>query len=165
MKAANGLAPRALPSLGDTGTVACYLSMPSEPGTAPLIELLRQRDIRVLLPRVSGDSLEWIELKNSTALTESALGIQEPTGSPIPHALSDCDAIVMPALAVSRDGIRLGQGGGYYDRALHQVRSFADGGPMRIALIFEDELLDSLPHESHDSRVDQAVTPERVINF
>lgn len=165
VKAAKSLAPRALPALGDSGTVACYLSMPTEPGTAFLIELLRQRDIRVLLPRVNGDSLEWVELKNSTALTESALGIQEPTSSGIPDALSDCDAIVVPALALSRDGFRLGQGGGYYDRALQHVPSFADGGPMRIALIFEDELLDSLPHESHDCRVDQAVTPERVINF
>ena len=165
VKAAHSLAPRALPSLGDSGTVACYLSMPTEPGTAALIELLRLRDIRVLLPRVDGDSLEWVELKNSTAFTESALGIQEPTGSAIPDALSDCDAIVVPALALSRDGFRLGQGGGYYDRALQHVPSFADGGPMRIALLFEDELLDSLPHESHDCRVDQAVTPERVINF
>ena len=165
VKAAYALAPRALPALGDTGTVACYASMPTEPGTSALIELLRQRDIRVLLPRVNGDALDWVELKKSTTFTDSELGMQEPTGSAIPDALSDCDAIVMPALAISRDGVRLGQGGGYYDRALQHVPTFADGGPIRIALLFDDELVDSLPHEPHDARVDQVVTPQRVITF
>ena len=165
VKAANRLAPRALPALGDCGTVACYQSMPTEPGTEALIELLRQRDIRVLLPRVNDTSLEWVELKNSTDFLKSELGIQEPAGPAIADALSDCDAIVLPALAISRDGIRLGQGGGYYDRALQAVPAFADGGPMRIALIFEGELVKSLPEESHDARVDQVVTPERVVTF
>lgn len=164
-KAASRLAPRALPSLGDCGTVACYRSMPIEPGTAVLIDLLRQRDIRVLLPRVNGTSLEWVELRDSTTFIESDLGIQEPEGSTIADALSDCDAIVLPALAVSRDGIRLGQGGGFYDGALQGVPAFADGGPMRIALLFEGELIDSLPRESHDARVNQVVTPERVVTF
>ena len=165
VKAASRLAPRALPALGDCGTVACYQSMPIEPGTDVLIGLLRQRDIRVLLPRVNGASLEWIELKKSTSFTESDLGIQETSGPAIPDALSDCDAIILPALAISRDGIRLGQGGGYYDRALQRVPAFTDGGPRLIALLFEGELIDSLPQESHDARVDQVVTPERVVTF
>ena len=163
--AAAGIAARALPLLTDRRTVACYLSMPAEPGTGALIELLRQRDIRVLLPRVIGESLEWIELKDSTTFTESVLGIQEPMGLAIANALRDCDAIVLPALAISRDGIRLGQGGGYYDRALQGVPAFADGGPQLIALVFDDELMDSLPRESHDACVDQVVTPERVVTF
>jgi 5-formyltetrahydrofolate cyclo-ligase len=96
---------------------------------------------------------------------KSELGIQEPAGPAIADALSDCDAIVLPALAISRDGTRLGQGGGYYDRTLQSVPAFADGGPMRIALIFEGELVKSLPEESHDARVDQVVTPERVVTF
>ena len=165
VKAARRLAPRALPALGDCGSVACYQSMPTEPGTETLIELLRQRDIRVLLPRVNDTSLEWVELKDSTAFVESELGIQEPTGPAIVDALSDCDAIVLPALAISLDGIRLGQGGGYYDRALQGVPMLADGGPMRIALIFEGELVKSLPKEPHDAHVDQVVTPERVVSF
>ena len=163
--AAAGIAARALPLLTNCRTVACYLSMPAEPGTAALIELLQQRDIRVLLPRVRGTSLEWVELQSSTSFAKSDLGIQEPAGLAIANALKDCDAIVLPALGISRDGIRLGQGGGYYDRALQGVPAFAEGGPQLIALVFEDELVDSLPQESHDARVDQAVTPERVVTF
>ena len=163
--AAGSIAARTLPLLTNCRRVACYLSMPTEPGTAALIELLRQRDIRVLLPRVSGTSLEWVELQDSTDFVTSELGIHEPVGPAIADALSDCDAMILPALAVSRDGIRLGQGGGYYDRALQGVLAFADGGPMLIAVIFDGELVDSLPREFHDARVDQAVTPERVVTF
>ena len=163
--AAGSIAARTLPLLTNCRTVACYLSMPTEPGTTALIELLRQRDIRVLLPRVSGTSLEWAELQGSTAFVKSELGIQEPAGPAIADALTDCDAIVLPALAISRDGIRLGQGGGYYDRSLQGLPAFAGGGPQLIALVFEDELVDSLPQESHDARVDQVVTPERVVTF
>jgi 5-formyltetrahydrofolate cyclo-ligase len=163
--AAASIAVRAHPLLTHCHTVGCYLSMATEPGTAALIEQLRQRDIRVLLPRVSGTSLEWVELQDSTAFAESELGIDEPAGLAIANALSDCDAIVLPALGISRDGIRLGQGGGYYDRSLQGLPAFADGGPQLIALVFEDELVDSLPQESHDARVNQVVTPERVVSF
>lgn len=163
--AATGITARALPLLTNCRTVACYLSMPAEPGTAALIELLQQRDIRVLLPRVSGTSLEWVELQDSTDFVTSELGIHEPIGPAIADALSDCDAMILPALAISREGIRLGQGGGYYDRALQGVPAFADGGPQLIALVFDDELIDSLPRESHDACVDQVVTPERVVTF
>ncbi len=163
--AAGSIAARALPALADCGTVACYLAMPTEPGTDALIDLLRQRDTRVLVPRVREDSLEWIELTDSMEFIESDLGIQEPTGSALTDALAECDAIVLPALAVAHDGIRLGQGGGFYDRALHGVPTHAEGGPLRIALVFEDELVDCLPHDTHDARVDAVVTPGGLVTL
>jgi 5-formyltetrahydrofolate cyclo-ligase len=61
----------------------------------------------------------------------------------------------VPALAVARDGVRLGRGGGYYDRALGHVRPDA----VLVALLFDDELLDELPAEEHDRRVTAVVTP------
>lgn len=139
--------------------------MRSEPGTSALIDLLRQRNIRVLLPRVEGDALAWVELTDVTTFTSSALGMQEPAIVSITHALSDCDAIVLPALAVASDGSRLGQGGGFYDRALQGVPLHSDGGPVRIGLIFDDEVLAELPLEAHDCRLDHAITPERILSF
>ena len=163
--AAGSIAARALPLLADSSLIACYVSMPVEPGTAALIDLLRQRDIRVVLPRVNGDVLDWVELTDATHFTTSGLGILEPDGPVANDALAECNAFVLPALAVSREGIRLGQGGGFYDRTLESLPAKADGGPVRIALLFDDELVDSVPHESHDARVDQVVMPERVVSF
>ena len=139
--------------------------MGSEPGTSALIDLLRQRDIRVLLPRVEDQELVWVELVDGITFTSSTLGISEPEGVGITHALRDCDALVLPALAVATDGTRLGQGGGFYDRALQDVPMHADGGPLRIGLLFDDEIFAELPTEAHDCRVDHAITPERTLSF
>jgi 5-formyltetrahydrofolate cyclo-ligase len=163
--AAGLIAARVMATVSNSSVVGCYLSMPTEPGTDALIDLLRQRDIRVLVPRVNGHALEWIELTDSTAFTISDLGIREPAGEALDDALSTCSAIVIPALAVSPEGVRLGQGGGFYDRALEAVPSHADGGPVRIAVIFDDELLQHVPREPHDSTVDLVITPERSLSF
>ncbi|MFM8155742.1 MAG: 5-formyltetrahydrofolate cyclo-ligase [Actinomycetes bacterium] len=163
--AAGSIAARAIPLLAGSTIVASYLSMDSEPGTAELIDLLRQRDIRVLLPRVEDQELVWVEFVDGTAFTRSMLGMQEPTGRGIVGALADCNAIVLPALAVASDGSRLGQGGGFYDRALQDVPMHADGGPLRIGLLFDDEIFAELPTEAHDCRVDHAITPERTLSF
>lgn len=165
VRATGALAARTLPLLAGAERVACYLSMPDEPGTSALIDLLRQRGVRITVPRVQGLSLEWVEWTDTTTFTAGAFGISEPEGPPLSHGLDDCDAIVIPALAVSHAGMRLGQGGGYYDRALESVPLQSDGGPARIALVFDDEILDAVPHEPHDSRMDNAVTPERVLSF
>lgn len=73
------------------------------------------------------------------------------------EALTQVEAILVPALAIDRDGVRLGQGGGWYDRAL---AGLADGVPV-IAAIFDEELLPGgmLPMEPHDRNVDAVVTP------
>lgn len=165
VQAAGNIADRVLPLLVDSPTVACYLSVPAEPGTAAIITLLRQRNARVLLPRVCGEALEWIELTDSTAFSESSLGISEPEGEALADALTECDAIVLPALAISVDGIRLGQGGGFYDRALQDVPTHSDGGPLLIGLLFDDEIVAALPAEDHDCRLDLAITPERILSF
>ncbi|HEY4631940.1 MAG TPA: 5-formyltetrahydrofolate cyclo-ligase, partial [Blastococcus sp.] len=70
-------------------------------------------------------------------------------------AVGTADVVVLPALGISRDGVRLGRGGGYYDRALRHVRP----GAVLVAVVFDDELLDHLPAEPHDQRVTAVVTP------
>jgi len=74
-------------------------------------------------------------------------------------AASGCAVVLVPALAIDRAGFRLGQGGGYYDRLLADVPRHADGGPLLVAVVHDDELLDALPHEPHDRPVDAVLTP------
>jgi 5-formyltetrahydrofolate cyclo-ligase len=94
-------------------------------------------------------------------LFKNNFGIYEP----IPAAIdiAGASAILIPALRVGRDGSRLGRGAGYYDRALANVPTHATGGPIRICLVFDDEVDESVPSEAHDALIDLIVTPSDVV--
>lgn len=146
------------------GTVAVYLSMPTEPGTGPLIDAVLAAGHRVVAPRITADGLDWVALEARSTLAQGPLGIREPVGPALPaDALRYADVVLLPGLAVDSSGVRLGQGGGYYDRALAGVASNADGGPLRVVVLFDDEVLDTVPSEPHDCRVDAVLTPGGVV--
>lgn len=162
--AAATIADRVMDRLGLVSEVCCYLSMDTEPGTDALIARLHRDGVRVHVPRVEGTGLRWCEYAPGDALRESALGIREPVVEGVARIPAGADAVILPALAADDLGNRLGQGGGFYDRALDSVATQAEGGPLRIALVFDDEVLPGLPLESHDLRVDVIVTPMRTLD-
>jgi 5-formyltetrahydrofolate cyclo-ligase len=143
--------------------VAVFLPMPSEPPIDGLIDALRHEGRELLAPRVEGGALLWCPLGDAVA--ESALGIREPIGIAATEGLATCAAVLVPALAVDLRGNRLGFGGGYYDRALAQCAPHRARGPKRIAVVFDDEVVDSLPAEPHDQRVDAVLTDRRYLEF
>jgi 5-formyltetrahydrofolate cyclo-ligase len=132
-----------LPEIQMAGTVAAYVSVGSEPGTRGLIFALWKRGTYVLLPLLRADSdLDWASYEGPESLGPGPRGLLEPTEPPrgVP-AITSADLVIVPALAVGRGGMRLGRGGGSYDRALARV------GPAipTVALIYDDELLDEVP--------------------
>src|SRR5687768_4791437 len=117
-------------------TVAAYLSMGSEPGTGPLIDLLLDRGTEVIVPVTADGSLDWVRYDPDAPLTRSPLGVPEPDGPRLgADALAAAGLVIAPALAVDHAGWRLGRGAGYFDRALAHAR-----GPI-CALVHADELL------------------------
>ena len=68
------------------------------------------------------------------------------------------DAVLVPAAAVDRDGNRLGWGKGYYDRFLQSV----DGSPLVVAVVFDSDIVSSVPIEPHDVPVNAIVTEFEV---
>ncbi len=144
-------------------TVAAHLSLPTEPGTDPLLAALDAAGAAVIVPRVAGGVLEWVEWRPDVPTTPGAFGIAEPTGPAVIGALAQVAVVFLPALSVDRAGRRLGQGGGFYDRALADVPPHADGGPLRVACVFDDEIVDEVPNEEHDLTVDVALTPSGVV--
>lgn len=160
---AEQIAARAIAFLpGESRDVTCYVSTPGEPGTGPLISSLLQRRHRVWLPRIEGDELTWVLVESDSTYAPGPLGIRQPTGSGV-TSLDFADVVLMPALAVDPAGRRLGQGGGYFDRALAVTATLADGGPVLVALVHDDEVVDEVPTEPHDRLVDAIVTPARVL--
>jgi 5-formyltetrahydrofolate cyclo-ligase len=138
--------------------IAAYSSYGHEPSTDSLIPELLESGTAVVLPRIAGDRLEWIEVTASTTFTVNDRGIREPLGPD--RGLNDVDVVLVPALAATHGGHRLGQGGGYYDRALADVPRLGDGGPLLLAVVFADEAYDEpiWMVDDHDIRMDAIVT-------
>lgn len=143
--------------------VALYASMPAEPGTDGLRRRLRERGVEVLLPVVDGARLCWAVDDGRLAAPGAGVpGGAVPAGAvEPPQALRRAEVVLVPALAVDTLGRRLGQGGGFYDRALHH----AHPGALVAAVVHDPELLDAavepIPVESHDRLVGAALTPSR----
>lgn len=152
-----------LPDIGDAGCVAAYLSFGAEPSTSELLEHLRSRGVRVLLPVLREDlDLNWAIYVGPQGVVQGGKGPGRPSGTPLGvETVAEADVVVVPALAVGADGTRLGRGGGSYDRALARVPA---GRPV-VALLYDGELLPDVPTESHDRRVDLAVQPAGMTRF
>ena len=153
----------ALPEITLSSTVAAYLSIGTEPPTMHLVEDLRSRGIRVVVPVVGDDlDLDWADYDGLHRLAQSSRGLREPSGPRLGvSAVAAADIVLVPGLAVDERGTRLGRGGGSYDRALPRVPA---GRPV-VVLLYDDELLPVVPSEPHDQPVTMAVTPDRVVRF
>ena len=146
-----------MPEVSAAGTIAAYYSIGTEPDTHGLIFALWKRGSYVVLPvlRPDGD-LDWASYEGPDSLAPGPRGLLEPT-EPVrgPATVARADVVLVPALAVDARGYRLGRGGGSYDRALARV-----GGQVpTIALLYDDELLPTVPTEAHDQRVRLAARP------
>ena len=151
-----------LPAVAAARCVAAYASFGTEPATDTIVRRLTDAGTRVLLPVLCDDlDLDWAESAGSVVLVARRAGspLREPAGPLLgADAIAAADVVIVPALAVDRQGVRLGRGGGSYDRALRRTRT---GAPL-VALVYDGEVVDRLPVEAHDVRVDAAVTPSGV---
>ncbi|NKY17414.1 5-formyltetrahydrofolate cyclo-ligase [Tsukamurella spumae] len=139
----------------DLGVVAAYVPVGSEPGSIELVDALGPRVLLPVTPPVPGP-LDWAW---SGSLAPGPFGLLEPTGPRLGgDALASVDTVLLPALGVSRAGVRLGRGAGYYDRS-------SLSGPRLIAVVYDHELVDFLPSEPTDVPVDGALTPSGLVEF
>jgi 5-formyltetrahydrofolate cyclo-ligase len=147
------------PEIESATTIASYISYEFEPSTDEINEAFLRSGKVLLLPRINGDQLEWVRWDGDPANLVTKKKISEPVG-PALTDLSQIQAIVVPALRIDQSGFRLGQGGGYYDRALVHLKAW------KIGLVYAGELSSEvLPHESHDVPLDAAATPSIVVRF
>ncbi|AWL87897.1 5-formyltetrahydrofolate cyclo-ligase [Streptomyces sp. TSRI0445] len=168
LRAAAVLADAALhiPELADARTVAAYVSVGREPGTRALLEALRGRGVRVLLPVLLADNdLDWAVYEGPAHLLPAGRGLLEPDGPRQgPDAVLAADAVLLPGLAVDGAGMRLGRGGGSYDRVLARLTA-AGAHPSLVVLLYENEVVARVPSEPHDHPVDAVVTPAGARRF
>jgi 5-formyltetrahydrofolate cyclo-ligase len=165
--AAGGAITRLLlqaPEVAAARTVAAYVSVGTEPPTRDLLQELRLRGVGVLLPVLLPDlDLAWAEYAGPESLEHGPRGMRQPGGPRLsPAAVSGVDVVLCPGLAVDGAGLRLGRGGGSYDRALARLPAAA----WSCVLLYADEVVDTaLPVDPHDQRVRAAATPEGIVRF
>jgi len=153
----------AAPEVRRAATVTAYVAVGSEPGTAPLLDGLVAAGHRVLLPVVLPDlDLDWAAYAGADSLAPARRGLLEPVGPRLGvDAVATADAVLLPGLAVSARGDRLGQGGGCYDRALSRVPV----GTFTCVLLHDEEIGVDVPVEPHDRPVTSAVGPSGITRF
>ena len=140
-------------------TVLLYHSLADEVSTHNLIRNAASAGKRVLLPVVVGNDLELREYQGEGCMKEGAFHIQEPTG-PAVTDFSAVDLAVIPGVAFTPDGRRLGRGRGYYDRLLARLTShaFYARDPYLIGICWPFQLVEDIPTEAHDIPMDCIIT-------
>lgn len=138
------------PRVQSAATIALFASLPDEIDTTKLIETLSSKT-SVVLPRLSGDEMDFYPY-SADGMHSGAMGILEPDGD-VPVAPQDIDVMILPGVAFTADGLRLGRGKGYYDRYMERegFRAYT------IGICHTVQLLDTLPVEQHDKGIDEVV--------
>lgn len=137
------------------GTIACYYSIGSEVKTHGILQEILSDGKTLALPRVEGDGLVFCNVKKFEDLEKGEFGIMEPKQNCQP--VTKFDVIVVPAIAMTRAGQRLGYGRGFYDRFLIGKK------PVTIALVYSKTVLKNIPSSKSDVTIQWVVTEDGVI--
>jgi 5-formyltetrahydrofolate cyclo-ligase len=154
--AAVAVAALDLPEVATARSVLAYAALPEEIDPAPLVRALREIGARVAYPRVCGPgvlALHWTAADDQ--LAPGHAGIPEPASDSPWASPDDFDLVIVPGVAFDTACGRLGLGGGFYDAFLPTLRT----NTVAVALAFDEQMVDSVPCEEHDARVDFVVTP------
>ena len=134
-----------------SSVIAIYNSMSSEVETSKLISISLKNKI-VLLPRIINNKIEFIRIDNNTKYNNSSFGVSEPIGNIYQGII---DLIIVPGVAFDSKGNRLGYGKAYYDKYLNNKDIY------KIGVCFNEQVIDNLPIDKHDIKMNLIITDEK----
>lgn len=129
-------------------TVYGYLPYNQEVRTVPILERALADGKQVAVPKIYGDEMRFLYLTDLSQVKKNEMGIPEPVADE-PVATDPTALVLMPGLAFTKDGDRMGYGGGYYDKFLAQEPDHPT-----VALCYDFQIVQSLPKEDYDIPVD-----------
>jgi 5-formyltetrahydrofolate cyclo-ligase len=139
--------------------IGCYVAMKDEPDTLPFVTWAHQNSLAIYTPTIDENAMRWHQYLGD--LHPGRYGIRVSSGAEI--GMDQLELVLVPALAATPQGKRLGRGGGFYDRAIAALTATESGlAPVFAAIVFDSELLSNLPSEPHDQIMDFVVTPSRT---
>ena len=146
------------PRMAEAHTVMLYYALPDEVDTRQLINTLVRQGKTILLPAVVSDTeMVLRHYQSAVDLREGAYHIMEPCGE-LYTAYEDIPLAIIPGMAFTRQGHRLGRGKGYYDRLLPKLKS-----AYTIRLCFPFQLLDHIPIGPYDQPVGEVIAGQSQI--
>ena len=132
--------------------IACYFPIGSEINTYDIMLDILGQNKNLLLPRIVNDNLQFYIVSNLEKLEKGNFEIMEPKDSCKKAEKIDC--VLIPTVGVSKSGVRLGYGKGYYDRFLSLIDA------VKISLTYSKQIVKSIPNDSHDVKIDWIVTED-----
>jgi 5-formyltetrahydrofolate cyclo-ligase len=144
-------------SYTNSQNIACYFPIGSEVDTHDIMLNVLEQGKNLLLPRIADDNLQFCVVPNLEKLEKGSFEIMEPKDSCKKAEKIDC--VLIPTVGVSKSGVRLGYGKGYYDRFL----SLTD--TIKISLTYSKQIIKSIPNDSHDIKMDWIVTEDENVKI
>lgn len=148
----------------DTKTVCAYYPMPSEVNILALLEELLKKGITVSLPRTEGRAFNFRSVTSLAGLPPGPFRIPEPRMEDPLTEIASVDLVLMPGVGFDRAGNRLGRGNGGYDQWLQKLRA-ANPEARCWGICFDDQVINAVPVEPHDEKIDALVTPRGLTVF
>ena len=144
-------------SFTNAQNIACYFPIGSEINTHDIMLDILKQGKNLLLPRIIDDDIEFYIISNLEKLEKGNFEIMEPKDNCEKAKKIDC--ILIPTVGVSKLGVRLGYGKGYYDKFLSSTDA------VKISLTYSKQIVKSIPNDSHDIKVDWIVTEDENIKI
>ncbi|MCT4419102.1 5-formyltetrahydrofolate cyclo-ligase [Leuconostoc falkenbergense] len=135
----------------EAGTIAVTLSMPIELDTAPIIEAAWSANKKTVVPKIVNHQMIFVPFDDGSSLQTGQLSIREPV-TEVAVSANKIDMVIVPGLAFTRSGARLGFGAGYYDRFLVNYTG------KTIALALSPQIKQNIPIEAHDQLIQEVLT-------
>lgn len=135
----------------EAGTIAVTLSMPIELDTAPIIEAAWSANKKTVVPKIVNHQMIFVPFDDGSSLQTGQLSIREPV-TEVAVSANKIDLVIVPGLAFTRSGARLGFGAGYYDRFLVNYTG------KTIALALSPQIKQNIPIEAHDQLIQAVLT-------
>lgn len=147
-----------LPEFEEAGTVFCYVGTAEEIDTGFILKKALEEGKRLGVPRcVSKGIMKVYEIRSLDELEEGHYGIMEPGEGCRCIEPEEIELAFVPCLTCSRDGMRLGYGGGYYDRYLEQTQC------VKVVLCRKKLMEEDIPTEEHDKKMDIVISEEEIL--
>ena len=144
-------------SFTNSQNIACYFPIGSEIDTHNIMLDMLEQDKNLLLPRIVNNNLEFCIVPNLEKLEKGSFEIMEPKDSCKKAEKINC--ILIPTVGISKTGIRLGYGKGYYDKFLSSTDA------VKISLTYAKQIVKSIPNDSHDVKIDWIITEDENVKI